>query len=104
MFFKKYFKTIQFTVVNYSRFSYHGNEISNQAKFLCLILTACEISHESNKRLLKYCTLIFSMPCSIAPVTSYLSDNEAKNLQNGDIYLAQILDFEMGYLENYLEH
>ena len=37
-------------------------------------------------------------------MTSYLSENEAKNLQNGDIHLAQILDLEMGYLENYLAH
>ena len=34
-------------------------------------------------------------------MTSYLSENEAKNLQNGDDHLAQILDFEMGYLENH---
>ena len=37
-------------------------------------------------------------------MTSYLSENEAKNLQNGDINLAQIPDFEMGYLENHLAH
>ena len=45
---------------------------------------------------------IFSMPCRIASVTSYLSENEAKNLQNGDIHIAQIPDFEMEYLENHL--
>ena len=38
----------------------------------------------------------------IASVTSYFSENEAENLQNGDLHLAQITDFEMGYLENYL--
>ena len=65
-------------VINYSRFNYHGNEISNQGKFLCLILTACEISNKSNKRLLKYCIFIFSMPCSIAPVMSYLSEMKLK--------------------------
>ena len=32
-------------------------------------------------------------------MTSYLSEKEAKNLQNGDFHLAQIPDFEMGYLE-----
>ena len=32
-------------------------------------------------------------------MTSYLRENEAKNLQNGDVHLAQIHDFEMGYLE-----
>ena len=37
-------------------------------------------------------------------MTSYLSENEAKNLQNGDIYAAQIPDFGMGYLENHLMH
>ena len=31
----------------------------------------------------------------IASVTSYLSENEVKNLQNGDVHLAQIPDFEM---------
>ena len=44
------------------------------------------------------------MSCRIASVTSYLSENEAKNLQNGDVHVAQIPDFEMGYLENHLAH
>ena len=34
-------------------------------------------------------------------MTSYLSENETKNLQNGD---AQVLDFEKGYLENHVAH
>ena len=33
---------------------------------------------------------------------SYLSENEAKNLQNGNIRFTQIPDFGMGYLENNL--
>ena len=37
-------------------------------------------------------------------MTSYLSENEAKHLQNGDVHLAQIVAFGMGYLENQLEH
>ena len=37
-------------------------------------------------------------------MTSYLSENKAENLQNGDVHLAEIPDFEMGYLENYLAH
>ena len=37
-------------------------------------------------------------------MTSYLSENEAKNLKNGDIDLAQIPDFEVGCLENHLAH
>ena len=37
-------------------------------------------------------------------MTSYLSENETENLQNGDIYLAEIADFEMEYLENHLAH
>ena len=35
---------------------------------------------------------------------SYLSENEAKNLQNGSVHLAQIPDFDVGYLENHLVH
>ena len=35
---------------------------------------------------------------------SYLHENEAENLQNGDVHLAQINDFEMGYLEKRLAH
>ena len=35
-------------------------------------------------------------------MTSYLIENEAENLQNGDVHLAQIPDFEMEYLENHL--
>ena len=42
------------------------------------------------------------MSCKIASVTSYLSENEAKNLQNGNVHLAQNPDFEMEYLENHL--
>ena len=45
---------------------------------------------------------IFSLSCRIASVTSYLCENEAENLQNGDFHLAQISDFEMRYLENHL--
>ena len=64
----------------------------------------CKISNKSNKRLMRYCTFIFPMSCSIAPVTSYLSENEAKYLQNGDVHIAQIPDFEMEYLENHWAH
>ena len=35
---------------------------------------------------------------------SYLSENEDKNLQNGDVHLAQIPDFGIEYLENHLAH
>ena len=34
----------------------------------------------------------------------YLHENEAQNLQNGNVYLAHIPDFGVGYLENYLVH
>ena len=37
-------------------------------------------------------------------MTSYLSENEAENLQNGDVHFDQIPDFEMEYLENHLVH
>ena len=33
-------------------------------------------------------------------MTSYLIENKAENLQNGDVYLAQIFYFEMEYLES----
>ena len=85
-------------------FGCHGNEIWNEAKFLCQVLTACKISNKSNRRLLGYWTFIFSLSFSIASVTSYVSENEAENLQNGDIHLTQIPDFEMEYLENHLAH
>ena len=52
------------------------------------VLIACEVSNKSNKRLLRYWTLIFYMSCRIACVTSYLSENEAENLENGDVHLA----------------
>ena len=35
-------------------------------------------------------------------MTSYLRENEAKNLQIGDVLIAQIPDFEMDFLENHL--
>ena len=37
-------------------------------------------------------------------MTSYVTENEAENLQNGDVHLAQILDFEMEDLETHLAH
>ena len=37
-------------------------------------------------------------------MTSHLSENDAENLQNGDVRLAEIPDFEIGYLENHLAH
>ena len=37
-------------------------------------------------------------------MTSYLRENDAENLQNGDLDLAQIPDFGMGYLESHLAH
>ena len=81
--------------------SCHSNKISSQAKFVCSLLTACKISNKSNKRFMRYCTFIFSMSCSIASVTSYLSGIEAKNLQNGDVHIAQIPDFEMESRETF---
>ena len=56
------------------------------------------------QKTLEISTFIFSFSCSIAFVTSDLSENEAENLQNGDVHLAQIPDFEMEYLENHLAH
>ena len=56
------------------------------------------------QRLMRYCTFMFPMSCSIASVTSYLSENEAKNLQNGDVHIAQNPEFEMEYLENHWAH
>ena len=44
------------------------------------------------------------MFCSIASVTPYFSENEAKNLENGDVHIAQIPDFEMEYLKNHWAH
>ena len=35
---------------------------------------------------------------------SYLSENEAENLQIGGVHLTQIPDFEFEYLENHLAH
>ena len=53
---------------------FHSSKIWNEAKFLCQVLTTCKVSNKSNRRLLRYCTLIFSLSCSIASVTSYLTD------------------------------
>ena len=81
-----------------------SNEMRNEAKFLCYLLTACKVSNKLNKRLLRYCIFIFSLPCRIASVTSDFSENGAENLQDGDVHVAQIPDFEIGYLENHLAH
>ena len=65
---------------------------------------ACKISNESNERLLRYCTFDFSLFCHIASGTTYLREKEDENLQNGDVHLAQISDFGMGYLYDHLAH
>ena len=44
----------------------------------------------------------FSFSYSIGSVMSYLSKNDAENLQNGKVHLAQIPEFEMKYIENHL--
>ena len=46
----------------------------------------------------------FSFSCRITSVMSYLCQNEAENLQNGDFHFAQIPDFRLRYLENHLVH
>ena len=48
--------------------------------------------------------LHFQFFIALKSVTSYLIKSEAENIQNGDIHLAQIPDFEMEYLENHLAH
>ena len=40
----------------------------------------------------------------VLPDCICLRENEAENLQNGDVHLAQISDFGMGYLKNHLAH
>ena len=37
-------------------------------------------------------------------MTSYLIEDDAKNLQNGVVHLAQIADFRMGYLKTHFFH
>ena len=37
-------------------------------------------------------------------MTSYLSENEAKTLQNGDTHLAQIVDFGSKYISRTIWH
>ena len=44
------------------------------------------------------------MSSSIASVTSYLSENESKNLENDGVHIAQIPEFEIEYLENHWAH
>ena len=48
------------------------SKILNQTRFLCQVLTACNISNKSNKRLLRYCFFIFSLSCMIKSWQDYL--------------------------------
>ena len=82
----------------YSHFSCHSNKIWRQAKFLCLLLTAAKFqtNWEKTPQIMHF---HFFMSCRITSVTSYLSEHEAKSLQNGDVYLAQIPDFEWNIFE-----
>ena len=47
-------------------------------------------------------SLIMFFCNNLSYMISYLSENEAKDLQNGDVHHAPIPDFGMGYLENHL--
>ena len=49
------------TKAYYSCFKCHCNKILNQTKYFCQVLTAYKISNRSNRRLLRYCTFIFSL-------------------------------------------
>ena len=69
----------------------HNNKIWHEAKFLCQVLTACKVSNKSNRRLLRYCTFIFSLSSSTASVTSYLIENEAENLKMATSILPKFL-------------
>ena len=46
----------------------------------------------------------FFIVLQVASVTSYLSENEAENLQHGDVHFAQIPDYEIKKNENHLDH
>ena len=61
-------------------------------------LQPAKFPNKSNNRLVRYSTFILSMSCRIASVKSYLSENKAKNLQNGDVHVAHIPDIEIGYI------
>ena len=75
---------------NHFDFGCNSNKIWNHVKLLWIVLKACKISNKSNKRLLRYCI--------------FISENEAKDIKNGYLHLAQIPDFGMGYLENCSAH
>ena len=71
-----------------------------------LVLAVCDtfeefLSFTLNKKKSEVCWI---KVWRVASVTSYLSENEAENLQNGDVHYAQINEFEMGYFENHLAH
>ena len=79
-------------------FGHHTSEISLPSS------NSLQNLKQIEKRLLRYCTFIFSLSCQIVSVTSYLHEREAENLQNGGTHFPQIPDFWMGYLENPLAH
>ena len=85
-------------------FGCHNNQSLNEIKFFWQGLTARKVLNKPNNRLLRYFSFIYSLSCRIASVTSYLSENKAEHLQNGNVHLAQIPDFEMGYFKNHLAH
>ena len=80
-----------------------NKEISLDFKFCC-----CGNSNENNWPSFENKRLLFSYnKRSVSPIflqNLTLSENEAENLQNGDVHLAQIPNFEMEYLENHLAH
>ena len=90
-----------------SQAKFELKDSSIQPKY-CLIccLQALAFANALNNFLLKDKSFYQQLPVyvwsKIASLTLYLSENEAENLQNGNVHFARIPDLEMGYLENHL--
>ena len=68
------------------------------------ILLLSSNSLQNFKRIEQKTAEILHFHFFVISLMSYLRENEAENLQNGDVHLAQIADFGMGYLKNHLVH
>ena len=75
---------------------------SSEISFLCS--NSLQKFKQIEEKIAEILYFHFSLCCQIAFVESYLRENEAENLQNGDVQLAQIHDFGMRYLKNHLAH
>ena len=104
IFWKKWWYTFLIVRKQQHCCSYQSQQNLKSSKIA--LLSSINLQHvkQMEQKISKILHYYFSLFCRLASVKSYLNENEAKNVQNGDVDLPQIPDFVMRYVENHLAH